>query len=55
VLTNETVAPNDRSVMRHEEKPWLTLVTCADYDQKTGTYKNRFIVRAVLVKVSADN
>ena len=54
VLTNETVTPYDRSVMRHEEKPWLTLVTCTDYDFETGMYKNRFIVRAVLVKVSAD-
>ncbi|HEY5728894.1 MAG TPA: sortase, partial [Anaerolineales bacterium] len=54
VLTNAIVSPTDRSVMRHEERPWLTLVTCANYDEKTGTYKNRFIVRAVLVKVSAD-
>ena len=54
VLTNAVVSPTDKSVMRHEEKPWLTLVTCTDYDFQTGTYKNRFIVRAVLVKVSAD-
>jgi LPXTG-site transpeptidase (sortase) family protein len=54
VLTNATITPTDRSVMRHEERPWLTLVTCADYDLKTGTYKNRFIVRAVLVNVSMD-
>jgi len=54
VQTNATIAPTDRSVMKHEERPWLTLVTCTDYDQKTGTYKNRFIVRAVLVKVSLD-
>jgi len=54
VLTNAIVAPNDRSVMKHEERPWLTLVTCTDYDEKTGTYKNRFIVRAILVKVSED-
>ena len=54
VLTNATISPTDRSVMRHEERPYLTLVTCADYDPETGTYKNRFIVRAVLVKVSAD-
>jgi LPXTG-site transpeptidase (sortase) family protein len=54
VLTNAIVSPTDQSVMRHEEKPWLTLVTCTDYDAKTGTYRNRFIVRAVLVMVSAD-
>jgi len=54
VLTNAIIAPNDSSVMRHEERPWLTLVTCTDYDPTSGTYKNRFIVRAVLVKVSDD-
>ena len=54
VLTNGIIAPDDKSVMQHEEKSWLTLVTCANYDQRTGTYKNRFIVRAVLIKVSTD-
>jgi LPXTG-site transpeptidase (sortase) family protein len=54
VQTNAIVSPTDRSVMKHEERPWLTLVTCTDYDAKTGTYKNRFIVRAVLVKVNTD-
>ena len=55
VLTNAIIAPTDSSVMRHEERPWLTLVTCTDYDPTSGTYKNRFIVRAVLVKVSDQN
>jgi LPXTG-site transpeptidase (sortase) family protein len=51
VQTNEIVNPTDRSVMKHEEKPWLTLVTCRDYDEKTDTYKSRVVVRAVLVDV----
>jgi LPXTG-site transpeptidase (sortase) family protein len=51
VQTNEIVNPNDRSVMKHEEKPWLTLVTCKDYDEKTDSYKKRVVVRAVLVDV----
>ncbi|MCS7010974.1 MAG: sortase, partial [Anaerolineales bacterium] len=38
-------------MMKHEERPWLTLVTCRGYDEKTGTYKYRILVRAVLVKV----
>jgi len=54
VRANAIVPPNDKSVMKHEERPWLTLVTCTDYDEKTGTYKNRFIVRAILMKVSED-
>jgi LPXTG-site transpeptidase (sortase) family protein len=51
VQTNTVVNPNDSTVMKHEEKPWLTLVTCKDYDEKTGTYKNRLAVRAILVRV----
>jgi LPXTG-site transpeptidase (sortase) family protein len=54
VQTNEVVAPNDNSVMKHEEKPWLTLITCKDYDEKTKTYRNRVVVRAALLKVEWD-
>ena len=53
VQTNAIISPTDRSVIKHEERPWITLVTCTDYDPKTSTYKSRFIVRAVLVKVTA--
>jgi LPXTG-site transpeptidase (sortase) family protein len=52
VRSDEVVEPNDKSVLKHEEKPWLTLVTCKDYDEKTNTYKKRVVVRAVLVKVT---
>lgn len=51
VQTNAVVGANDATVMKHEEKPWLTLVTCRDYDEKTATYLNRVVVRAVLVRV----
>jgi len=51
VQTNTIVTPNDSSVMKHEDKPWLTLVTCKDYDEKTNTYLYRTIVRAVLTRV----
>ena len=54
VRTNQVVEPNDTTVWKHEEKPWLTLVTCKEYDEKTQTYKKRVAVRAVLVKVEAD-
>jgi LPXTG-site transpeptidase (sortase) family protein len=54
VQSNTVVAPNDRSLMKHEEKPWLTLVTCKDYDEKTNTYINRVVVRALLVEVQWD-
>ena len=51
VQANTVVSPTDRSLMKHEEKPWLTLVTCKDYDPKTNTYLNRVLVRALLVSV----
>lgn len=51
VVSNELVQPDDTSVLRHEEKPWLTLVTCDTYDEKSGAYLLRVAVRAVLVDV----
>jgi len=51
VQTNTIVNPSDQSAMKHEEKSWVTLVTCKDYDEKTKTYLSRVVVRAVLVKV----
>ncbi|HEU0291726.1 MAG TPA: sortase [Anaerolineales bacterium] len=51
VQSNQVVAPNDTSAFKHEEKSWLTLITCKEYDEKTDSYRKRVIVRAVLVKV----
>lgn len=52
VQTNTVVEPSDATAMRHEEKPWLTLVTCKEYDEKTGSYTKRLIVRAALIKIA---
>jgi LPXTG-site transpeptidase (sortase) family protein len=53
VRTVKTVKPDDTSrVIRHEELPWITLLTCKDYDSRTDTYRNRIAVRAVLVSIS---
>ena len=54
VRSNEIVEPNDLSAFRHEERPWLTLVTCRDYDEQTNSYRKRVVVRAVLVGVAAE-
>ena len=54
IRTNKVVNPNDSSVFKHEERAWMTLVTCKDYDEKTDTYRKRVVVRAVLVKVEED-
>jgi LPXTG-site transpeptidase (sortase) family protein len=43
-----------KSMMKHEEKTWLTLVTCEGFNSKTGEYLYRRMVRAVLVSVTAD-
>ena len=51
-VSNTSVQPNDASVMKHEEMSYLTLITCDDYDVKTGTYLRRVVARAVLVDVS---
>jgi LPXTG-site transpeptidase (sortase) family protein len=37
------------AVTKHEDLPWLTLVTCSGYDEASGTYLYREVVRAVLI------
>jgi LPXTG-site transpeptidase (sortase) family protein len=39
------------SVIKHEELPWVTLVSCSGYDEASNSYKYREVVRAVLVGV----
>ena len=51
VQTNTLVEANDPSVLKHEEKPWLTLLTCKEYDERMNAYRKRVVVRAVLLKV----
>lgn len=43
--------PDQRSILRHEETSWLTLVTCKLFDEQTNTYRLRVVVRAVLVDI----
>jgi LPXTG-site transpeptidase (sortase) family protein len=46
------VDSNDTSVItQHEELPWLTLVTCRGYDPTTNSYRYRYVVRAVQIKI----
>ena len=46
------VAPGAASsVIKHEELPWVTLITCRGYNEVTDSYKYRVAVRAVLVEV----
>jgi LPXTG-site transpeptidase (sortase) family protein len=45
------VRPYDLSILRHEDLPWLTLVTCRGYDAASDSYPWRVAVRAVQVKI----
>ncbi len=54
VTTNTVVNPQNVSAFKHEDKATLTLITCKEYDAKTNTYKQRVVVRAILVKVVAE-
>lgn len=51
VRTTERTEAQDMSVLRHEELPWLTLITCREFDKNTGMYPWRTIVRAVQVAI----
>jgi LPXTG-site transpeptidase (sortase) family protein len=54
IRTNHTILPTDMSPFKHEEKAWLTLLTCKGYDENTDSYKYRVEVRAVLLKIEAE-
>jgi LPXTG-site transpeptidase (sortase) family protein len=55
VRETKTIAPDAvRSVIRHEDNPWVTLVTCEDYNAGNAEYGNRRVVRAVLINVAEE-
>jgi LPXTG-site transpeptidase (sortase) family protein len=43
-----------REVLKHEDNPWVTLVTCEEYDAGKADYASRRVVRAVLVDVEEE-
>ena len=52
VQENRKVSPSNLSaVFEHEEYDWITLVTCENYNARSGSYKYRRMVRAVLISV----
>ncbi len=46
------VAPDDISVLKHSDKPVLTLITCSKWNAVTQTYDGRFVVQTKLVQVN---
>jgi len=49
------VKPDDRSVFRHEDRSWLTLVTCDGYDETSNSYLRRVAAQAVLVQIDGED
>jgi LPXTG-site transpeptidase (sortase) family protein len=52
VRQNSLVAPGQLAALQHEDLDWVTLITCQGYDESSGKYQWRRVVRAVLVAVS---
>ncbi|HEY9075989.1 MAG TPA: sortase [Anaerolineaceae bacterium] len=48
------VKPYDLSPLKHEEKSWLTLITCQEYNPQSDSYNWRVAVRAILVGVTKE-
>ncbi|MCD4752584.1 MAG: sortase, partial [Anaerolineaceae bacterium] len=47
------VQPDDTSsVFKHEDYPWLTLITCMGYDEDSNSYRWRVVVRAIQTKTN---
>jgi LPXTG-site transpeptidase (sortase) family protein len=54
VRSRSAVTADDASIFRHEERPWLTLLTCGGYDDASDEYRYRVVVKAVLMSIEAD-
>jgi len=52
--TQRIATDNFAAALQHEEKAWLTLITCEDYRFLFRTYNFRRMVRAVLVSVVSE-
>jgi LPXTG-site transpeptidase (sortase) family protein len=55
VRENKQVKPNDTSVLKREDKAWVTLLTCQGYNEASNTYTTRVAVRAVLLKIETED
>jgi LPXTG-site transpeptidase (sortase) family protein len=51
----DLVAADDPSIFRHEDRPWVTLLTCHSYDEQAGSYRLRVAAHAVLVAIEQDD
>ncbi|MCQ3938032.1 MAG: hypothetical protein DPW18_13420 [Chloroflexi bacterium] len=52
VRTSGLILPSSiRTLFRHEEDSWLSLVTCENFNEETGSFANRRLIRAVLISI----
>ena len=50
-----SILPGDaKSMLKHQDKPWLTLITCEGFQSTAQEYNSRRMVRAVLVSVTTE-
>jgi LPXTG-site transpeptidase (sortase) family protein len=54
VRSNQIITADNQRAVRHEELPWLTLLTCKGYNEITDSYNYRIIVRAVLIEIKPE-
>jgi LPXTG-site transpeptidase (sortase) family protein len=54
VRENKQVKPSDTSVLKYEDKAWVTLITCLGYNEASNTYASRVAVKAVLMTVEVE-
>lgn len=52
VRDSELMSPGSvAAAIKHEQLPWLTLITCQGYDETSNTYHYRIVVSAVQVAI----
>ena len=51
VRSNDSYRPSSLSPLSHSDYDWVTLITCQGFDEASGEYLFRRVVRAVLVSV----
>jgi len=54
VRENKQIKPTDVSVLKREDKAWVTLITCLGYNEASNTYASRVAVRAALMTVEKE-
>jgi LPXTG-site transpeptidase (sortase) family protein len=50
VRSVQMIGAGDRSHVQHDDLDWLTLITCRGYDEDTGEYRWRTVVRAARIQ-----